>query len=448
MAGENLTKIGEKAVKMALSLGASSAEVFLSRAKDLTIEVSEQQVETMKLAEQQGLGIRILQNQRLGFSYSSAWSDSALDQLVSQAIENSRSTGEDKYNILPGPAEKYPEVALWDADTIQAPVEEKIDLAKNIEQAARKYDHRIKITERCAYSDSSYEVAVVNSLGVAGQFQGSYCGASAFVVAEDQGESQTGFSFQYQLKYQEIDPVFLGQEAAKKGVRMLGAKNIKTQEMTAVFDPYVATNFLGSISHALSAESVQKGKSRLAGKMNTRVASGLVTLIDDGAKEKGIMSSPFDGEGVPSQKTVLIDQGVLKGFLYNTYAAAKDGVKSTGNGIRGSYKGTPEIGTTNFYIEKGAVSQEDLLKKVTKGIYLTEVMGMHTANPISGDFSLGAAGLLIEHGELTQPVRGIAIAGNFFDLLSAIDAVGSDLTFFIGKGSPTLRIAKMTVSGS
>ena len=449
MAEIDLKKIGYKVLHIASSLGASSAEVFLSRSRDLSIEVSNRQLETMKLAEEQGLGIRIFQNNRLGFVYSSDFTDSALDQMVHQAIANAKSTAEDKFNLLPPkPNETYPELDLFDEEIPRVPVEEKIALAQEIENRARQYDPRIKITERCAYSDSSYEVAVFNSLGVAGEYQGAYCGASAFLVAEEQGDSQTGFGFQYKLKYRELDPEFIAKEAAQKAVRMLGAKGIDTKNMTTVFDPYVATNFLGLLAQSLSADSVQKGKSRLAGRINEQVVSPLISIVDDGTKTGGIMSSPFDGEGVPCRKNVLINQGILTGFLYNTYTAAKEGKQSTGNGVRGSYKSTPEVGTTNFYIENGNLPRDQLLKQVTSGIYITDVLGMHTANPISGDFSLGAAGLLLENGEFGRPVRGIAIAGNIFDLFNAIDAVGSDLTFFVGKGSPTLKIREMTVSGN
>jgi len=444
----SLQKIGEKVLKNAASRGVSSAEVFLSRSRDLSIEVSEQEVETMKLADEQGLCIRIFEDKQLGFAYSSDLTDSALDQLVTQAMANAKNTARDDYYVLPEPSKNYPELDLFDESISRVTVEEKIALAKDIENRARSHDPRIKITERCAYSDSIYEVVILNSLGVKAEYQGAYCGASAFLVAEEHGDSQTGFGFQYLLKYKELDPEFIGSEAAKKAVRMLGAKGINTETMVTVFDPYVATNFLGLIAQSLSSESVQKGKSRLAGKLNQKIASELISIVDNGIKEGGIMSSPFDGEGVACQKNVLINKGILNGYLYNIYTAAKEGKKSTGNGVRGSYKSTPEVGTTNFYIENGNMPKEQLLKDVTRGIYITDVMGMHTANPISGDFSLGAAGLLIEKGELTKPVRGIAIAGNIFDLFSAIDAVGSDLTFFVGKGSPTLRVDKMTVSGN
>jgi len=160
-----------------------------------------------------------------------------------------------------------------------------------------------------------------------------------------------------------------------------------------------------------------------------------------------IGSAPFDGEGVPTSRTVLVDGGILKGFLHNSYTAAKEGLPSTGNGIRHSFKGTPEVGTTNFYVENGNTTPENIIKEISEGLYITEIMGMHTANPISGDFSLGASGIWIEGGELKQPVRGIAVAGNITELLQRVDAVGNDLRFYGTKGSPTLRIREMSLSG-
>ncbi|MFZ5640422.1 MAG: TldD/PmbA family protein, partial [Bacillota bacterium] len=361
---------------------------------------------------------------------------------------NSDKTTADKYNKLPPPGQDYPELELFDPGIHKATVESKIDLAKTMEQVARATDRRVTITERSTYFDAEYEVALANSFGFARSYRGAYCGAYTEVVAEQDGDSQTGFDIHYGLKFKDIDPMALGRGAAEKAVRKLGAKSIKTQQAAIILEPYIATQFLSVISPALSAEAVQKGRSLFAGKVGQQVASPRMTVVDDGARPGGIASAPFDGEGVPTGKTVLIKDGILQGFLHNTYTAAKDGTMSTGNGTRGSFKSTPEVGTTNFYIEPGATDPTELIKNVTNGLFITEVMGMHTANPISGDFSLGAAGIWIENGQFTQPVRGVAIAGNMLDFLNHVDEVGSDLRFYGGKGSPTLRIAKMTISGS
>ncbi|NLK52699.1 MAG: TldD/PmbA family protein, partial [Syntrophomonadaceae bacterium] len=293
-----------------------------------------------------------------------------------------------------------------------------------------------------------YEVAIVNSLGLNAFYRGTFCGLYLVVVAQEPEDNQTGFAVQYRLRYTDLDPKQVGREAAAKAVRMLGARKIGTRRVPVVLDPYVATSFLGVLAPALTAEAVQKGKSLFAGKLGRSIGSEALTIIDDGTLPEGIASAPFDGEGVPSRRTVVLEKGNLNTFLYNTYTAARDQITSTGNGVRGSFKTTPEVGTTNFFIQPGPVAQKELIADIREGLYVTEVMGMHTANPISGDFSVGAAGLWIKNGELTTPVRGIAIAGNLAEFLQGVEGVANDLTFFGGKGSPTVRIGQMAVSGA
>ncbi|MDA8233200.1 MAG: TldD/PmbA family protein [Clostridia bacterium] len=441
-------KIAQSVVEKGQQLGAAMVEAFLLNSKELSIEVAKASVETMKLAEERGLGVRVVVNGQMGFAYSSDLSSQAVEETVRQALANSDKTTRDEHNLLPPKIDQYPQMDIFDPGIRQASVEEKIELAKTIEATARAADPRIKITETSAYTDAEYEVTIANSNGLLSSYQGAYCGAYAFLVAEENGDNQTGFALQYDLKYKNLDPVKIGREAAEKAVRMLGAKGMGTRKAAVVLDPRIATGFLGVMAPALTAEAVQKGRSLFGGKVGQRVAGDKITVIDDGTLAGAVMSAPFDGEGVPTSRTVLIDGGELQGYLYNTYTAAKDGVKSTGNGTRGSFKSTPEIGVTNLYIQPGNLAPDELIKEITDGLYITEVMGMHTANPISGDFSVGAAGILIENGQLTKPVRGIAIAGNILELLSAVDGVGNDLRLMGSKGAPTLRIAQMTISGS
>jgi len=371
-----------------------------------------------------------------------------VNEIILQALANSDKTSPDEFNILPAPGGQYAGLDLYDRQIEEVPVEEKIEIAKAIEKIARGHDPRVTITERSSYFDTWYQILLANSHGISAGYQGAYCGCYADVVAEENGDTQTGFAVKMTLRFKDLEPSGVGLEAAQKAVRKLGAKSINTQKAVIVFDPYIATSFLGVIAPALSAEALQKGKSLFAGKAGQGVASEKVTIIDDGSMPGGIASSPFDGEGVPTSRTVLVEKGKLRGYLHNTYTAAKDGVGSTGNGTRGSFKSTPEVGTTNFYVEPGQTAPEDLITDIGRGLYITDVMGMHTANPISGDFSVGAAGILIENGRLTIPVRGVAIAGNILDLLNEVEEVGSDLTFFGGKGAPTLRISRMVISGS
>ncbi|GEA19175.1 TldD/PmbA family protein [Moorella sp. E306M] len=438
--------LAARVVEMAAEKGAI-AEAYISAGENLSIEVRNQEVEALTTARDQGLGLRVIADQRVGFAFTTDFSPTALELCVEQALANARMATPDEHNCLPARYPGYPQLDLFDPEITTTPVEKKIELVREIERQARAYDPRVKITESCSYNDSRYLVVLVNSQGITAAYLAAYCGASTFVVAVENEESQTGFGLAYSLRYKNIDPAKIGREGAARAVRMLGAKRVDTQRAAVVFDPYVATNFLGVIAPALAADAVQKGKSLFRGRVGQQVAAPVVNIIDDGRRPDGIASSPFDGEGVPTQHTVLVEKGVLKCYLHNTYTAARDGVKSTGNGARGSFKTTPEVGTTNFYIEAGSRTPEDIIKEIPRGLYVTEVMGMHTANPISGDFSVGASGLWIENGELTRPVRGVAIAGNIIGLLEGIDAVGNDLTFFGATGAPTVRIASMTISG-
>ncbi|MGI9953171.1 TldD/PmbA family protein [Moorellaceae bacterium AZ2] len=438
--------LAEEVVEKA-SKGGAAAEAYVTAGEDLSIEIRNQEVEALTTARERGLGLRVIIDGRVGFAYTTDFSRNALEDTVEQARANAGKATPDDYNCLPSPAD-YPHLELFDPKIEETPLKDKIELAKEIERQARSADRRVKITESCSYSDSRYIVALANSRGVGATYYGANCSASIFVVAVDGEESQTGFGLTYSLKIADLDPARIGREGATRAVRLLGGKRIPTQRAPVIFDPYVTVNFLGMIAPALAADAVQKGKSLFRGKIKEAVASPVVNIIDDGRLAGGMASAPFDGEGVPTQRTVIVEGGILQGFLHNTYTAAKEGVRSTGNGARGSFKATPEVGTTNFYLEAGGRTPEELIKEVSRGLYVTDVLGMHTANPISGDFSVGVMGLWIESGQFAGPVRGVAIAGNIIGLLKSIEAVGSDLTFFGAIGAPSIRIASMSISGT
>lgn len=435
------------AVARAENKGAEAAEAYICKAKELKIEVRDGRVETMKLAEDSGLGIRVIRDGKTGFSFTSDLSPAGVDEAAGQALVNCGSIAKDPYQRLPAPGNNYEKLDIYDPGIRQATVEQKIEMARAMESAARSYDRRVKVIESSTYQDGEALVAIVNSHGMELSYCGAFCGVYLALAAGEGDDSQTGFALDYTLKFDCLNPEEVGREAARRAVRMLGATPVTTRRAAVVLEPYVAAGFLGLIAPSLTGEAVQKNRSLFAGKLGERVASSELTVIDDGALPGGIASAPFDGEGVATSRTVLIDKGVLQGYLHNTYTAAKDGVMSTGNGVRNSFKGTPEVGTTNFFFEAGREPVEKLLADIKSGIYVTEVMGMHTANPISGDFSVGIAGLLIENGELTRPVRGMAIGGNIIDFLANVDGVGNDLKFFGGRGSPTLRVAEITISG-
>jgi PmbA protein len=256
-----------------------------------------------------------------------------------------------------------------------------------------------------------------------------------------------GWDFGFSNSFAGVDVAVIAKNASDKAVGLLGARKIPTMRCPAVLDNHVATEILEVLAPAFLAENVLKGKSLLSGKVGQEIFSPRLRIRDDGTLSGGMATAPFDGEGVPRQNSVLVEEGRLKGFLYDTYHARKSGTVSTGNATRSSSKSPPVMGASNFFIDKGDTPFPALLQGIDRGVLLTSVMGMHTANPISGDFSVGAAGFLIENGVVTAPVKGIAIAGNILDLFKCVEMVGNDLRLFGVVGSPSLRIAVLDVSG-
>jgi len=439
--------VAPKVLDMVKRKGAEIAEVFLLDSRKLTIEVAGQEVENLKLSEERGFGLRVISQQRLGYAYSSNLSEKALIKTVERAIDNSLLVAEDSAWDVAALGSNYPVLDLYDKEINRKPVDEKISLAQEVEKTALASDSRVRQVEKAVYQDSSYRISIFNTRGLESTYQGSYCGLYGVAIGQEGEDAQTGFSINFSLKYTDLNPTMVGLEAGKKAVRMLGAKSMPSAKLPVVFDPYVMTGILEILQTAFSGKAVIKGMSFLAGKEGQKVASPLVKIIDHGALPGQVGSSPFDSEGIPTGETVLVQDGELLGFLHNLYTASKSGVVSTGNAVRGSFKSTPEVGSTNFYLAKGTVPREELLGEIKRGLYVTEVMGLHTANPISGDFSLGASGLLIENGKLTTPVKGVAIAGNLQSLLLGIDAVANDLTFYLGQGAPTVRVQGLMISG-
>lgn len=444
---EELLAVAEAAVTQGMQQGADGVEAYASVGRQLSVEVRHGEVETLKQAEDKGIGVRLLKGQQVGFAFGTELSRAGIKDVVRRALAAAVYTGADTHRRLPEPAETYAAMELYDQEIAAVPVEEKIALAKRMEEAALGFDSRVKVIESSTYHEGSGEVAIVNSQGISASCRSAVCGLYISLAAQQDGQSETGYALWYGRRYRELAPEDLGREAASRAVKLLGARAIGTCTVPVVFDPYVAVDIIGLLGPALTAEAVQRGRSLFAGKVGKQVAAPGVTLVDDGTYPSGVRTAPFDGEGVPTQRTVLIEDGVLKGYLYDTYTAHREGKRSTGNAVRGSFKSTPTVGTSNFYLEPGPCSPAELVGEVEQGFYVLEVLGMHTANPISGDFSVGAVGIWIEHGVLARPVRGVVIAGNIKELLTSIDAVGNDLRFFGGRGAPTFRVTGLKVSG-
>jgi len=435
---------------LAKNKAVDQAEVFYQKNKILKVSVMNGKLEDSDEVEDRGLGIRIIKGQKQGFAYTSDFDETVIETIIDQAIANASNSEADQYLSLPEKpgAINYNLSGLYDPAIKQTSIKDKIDLALMIESAAYQTDKRVKKTEKISYSDSEREIWIVNSNGINAKYKSNSCGAMAQVIAGHDGEMEYGAGLDFVKQFTNLDPLKIGQEAACKACELLSAKHLKSQKLPVILDPEVGTELLEVLLSPLTAEAVQKGKSLFVAKIGQSVGAEKLTIIDNGRLENAVGSSPFDDEGAPTQETKLIENGVLKNYLYNTYTAKKGQTKSTGNASRGSFMTLPGTGATNLYIQPGKNSANSIIKSIKKGLYITRVMGIHTANPISGDFSIGASGIMIEAGKKTYAVRGITIAGNLVELLSQIEEVGSDLRFFGNVGSPSLLISNISVSGA
>ncbi|MFA4858534.1 MAG: TldD/PmbA family protein, partial [Candidatus Margulisiibacteriota bacterium] len=432
----------------AKSTFSGDVEVFISSHSSLEIHILDGEIEVLDSYKESGIGIRVLDQGKLGFAYHAGLGLEGAAQCLQQAIENSRCTSANPYLNFSGAKLPKTKLDLFDPQISATPLQKKIDMAKNIEKIARAHDQRILKTEKVIYNDSEAEAWLQTSTGFCGSLKTNHASAMAMVVAGDGQTFESGTGFLAVKKIKDLDAEKVGKEAAEKAVEMLGARTTQSRKTTLVFEPKIAAQILSLLISPLSGEAVMKGKSLFHDKVGKIVAAKILNVIDDGTMPNGLATSPFDGEGIPCQKTVLIKNGVLRGFLHNIYSANKTKHKPTGNSGRGSYQGLPGLSSTNFYIENGKTAPEKLIQQIKDGIYIARIMGFHTADPISGDFSFGVQGLLIENGKKTYPVRGITIAGNMIELLQSISALGNDLQFDSTLGSPTLVVEDISVGGA
>ena len=436
-------------VKRALAAGATDAECTIAEGEEFTANVRMRELENLKEAGSRGAGLRILVGRRTGASYTSDLSREGIEKLVTSAVELADITTEDPHAGLPEPEELGSlgvDLQLYSADVEGLETSVKVDLAKRAEEAALSFDPRISNSEGASFDTHIGRHIFANSRGFAGEYRSSYCALGVAPVAKD-GDSMERDSWDTLSRgFGDLDtPESVGQMAAKRALRRLNAIKVETQKVPVVFEPRTARTLLDHIFEAVHGMSVYRHESFLAGKLGEKVAADSVTLIDDGTIPGLFGSSPFDDEGVPSRRTVVIEKGVLKSYLMNTYAARKLGLKTTGNASRG-LTGNAGIGHGNFYVEKGVQTPEQILSGISNGFYVTELMGFGV-NAVTGDYSRGAAGLWIKDGELAYAVSEVTIAGNLKDMLLGLETLGSDLEFRRSISAPTIKIGEMTVGG-
>ncbi len=446
----NYAKLAKDVVALARKKGAEQADVFLQVGRSADVRVRDGDIEDLTQATGKGLGLRVFVKKRLGFSFTSDLTMSSIKSLVERTIELAKVSAPNPLNGVTSlkPFGKPQKVGpLFDPAIANLAPDWKIKCALEMEKIVRAYDPRITAIDSVGAGESVSEVYLATSEGFQHAYEGTYAYLYASPVAQENGQLQTSSWVDYRRFLHELDaPETVATEAARRVVRMLGAKKVASQKIPVIFDPLMAAGFIGGIASAANGDLVYKKSSFLAAKMGETIAAKNVTIVDDGLLEKGLGTSPVDGEGVPTKKTHIVKDGALRSFLYDGFTARKAKTKSTGNASRG-YRSVPGIGTHNLYLEPGNVTPEKLIGEVKTGLYVTSMLG-HGANVVTGDYSRGANGLWIENGELTHAVQEVTVGGNLLSMLKSIDGIGSDLTFRGSTGAPTLRFGELTVSGA
>ncbi|HUI54442.1 MAG TPA: TldD/PmbA family protein [Bryobacteraceae bacterium] len=449
MSRNHLLELASDVVTRALAAGATDAECTISEGDEFTANVRMRELESLKEAGSRGAGLRILRGRNTGSSYTSDLSQEGIEKLVRSAIELADITTEDPHAGLPEPGELGSiggDLRLYSTDIEGLETALKVGLAKRAEEAALSADPRISNSEGASFDAYLGRHIFANSRGFSGEYRASWCSLATAPVARDGTSMERDSWDSISRSFAALEPPeHIGRVAAQRALRRLNPVKVETQKVPVVFEPRAARSLLDHLYEAVHGMSIYRHESFLAGKLGEQVASETFTLVDDGTIPGLFGTSPFDDEGVPSRRTVVIEKGVLKSYLLNTYAARKLGLKTTGNASRG-LTGNAGIGHGNFFAEKGVQTREQIIAGIPNGFYVTELLGFGV-NIVTGDYSRGAAGLWIRNGELAFPVSEVTIAGNLKEMLLGLDAVGSDLEFRGSIAAPTIKIGEMTVGG-
>ncbi|HUK40317.1 MAG TPA: metallopeptidase TldD-related protein [Candidatus Acidoferrales bacterium] len=430
--------------------GASQGDVVMVEGDSFFVTVRMGEVEKISQAGEKRLGLRLFFGNSSASASTSDISKESVQRLVDDTAEMARATAQDPYSGLPSAedlARDFPDLDLFDEEARGLSVDERIRMAIAAEKSALEFDSRITNSEGGEFSNNFGRVIYASSHGFSGEYRGSTFGHSVAPVAKSNGSMQRDYWYSSNRKFARLEsPESVGQKAARRVLRRLGARKVKTCEVPVVFDPEMAASLLRNLSSAISGYALYKGATFLTGKLGTQIASEIVTVIDDGTIPGALGSRPFDGEGLPIKKKIIVDKGRLQSYLLDSYSGKKLGLASTGNASR-SVGEPPGVAPANFFFAAGNYTPEQIIKTVKQGFYITELIGFGI-NLVTGDYSRGAAGLWIEDGELSYPVEEVTIAGNLKDMFQNIEMLGSDLELRGRIAAPTIKISKMTVAGN
>jgi PmbA protein len=451
----DLQQLAQDVLNRALKAGATDAEAVVYEGDEFGAKVRLGQVETLKESGSRAVGLRVFIGQRTASTSSSDFSVESIERLVDGAITLAKITSEDPFAGLPEPEEfgkLEGDLKLYFDDVNELPPSERIEIARRAEAAAMAYDTRIQNSGGADFDTATSHKILMNSRGFTGEYRRSYCDFSVSPIAVDEkGGMQRNYWYSISRTAKKLEsPEAIGQEAARRTLSRLGARQVKTQKAPVVFSPEISRSIIGNIFDAANGDAIYRHATFFADMLGQQVAGANITVVDDGTMIidgiGGFGTSPFDGEGLPSRRTVLVENGILKNYVMNTYTARKLGMKSTGNASRG-LAGNPGIGAGNFYLEPGTLTPEQIIGDVKSGLYVTETMGFGV-NLVTGDYSQGASGVWIENGEFAYPVEEITIAGNLKDMYRNIAAIGNDLVFRGSSAAPTICVEGMTIAGA
>lgn len=439
----------EKLFEQAKKEGFSEYELFYSNGKSLKVSIFKGELEKFSNSESGGISFRGIFNGKMGYSFCEKIDEDAISSLIKYAKENSIIISEnEKEEIYQGDKE-YKNVKTYYPELENIEVDEMIDYCLKMEKAVLEYDSRITTCNACVMAKSYGETYIANSKGLELNQKGNYIFAYTGALAKENEIVKSGMELFAGFDIKDFNPIEIGKKASEKAIKSLNAKSMLSGKYDIVFENECFTDLFSCFISSFYAENIQKGFSLLKNKLNTKIASDLITILDEPLMEKGYASTSFDSEGVACYNKCIVENGVLKTYIYNLKSAKKDNVKSTGNGFKNGFKGSIGTSVTNFYIKNGENSLENIIHNISNGILIKEVSGLHSGvNGISGDFSLLAEGFLIENGTLTKPLEQITVSGNYFNMMKNIKNLANDLKFSTsGIGSPSVFVGKLDIAG-
>ena len=446
--GAELLAIADRVVASAAP--GEQVEAYVSRGGETEIRVYQGEVEHFVSAQAEGIGIRVIRDGRTGFAYAGTLDPASIDEVLADARDNLTFGTVDEWAGLAEPDHvPVTDQVLWNDELAGFATDRKIELARELERLSTSFDPRVRVDD-ANYSDASGEAAVATTTGIRTWGRENGCYVSVSTLADEGGETQSGFGFSVGRSPTEFDLEKAARDASDRATRLLGATKPASRRLTIVLDPFVTAQFLAVISATLNGEAVVKGRSLFRDRLGEEVAAPIFTLVDDPTDPRAYTSTEVDGEGLAARRNVLIDGGVLRQFSHASYSARRAGTTSTGNAVRGGFRGTPGVGALALQLAPGERTQAEIVADIDDGLLVQSVSGIHSGvNPISGDFSTGAAGLLISGGEVGAPVREFTIASTLQRMLNDVTEVGGDVDWLpMRAAGVSLVIRDVTMSGA